>query len=48
MTDLNDAALVLFAICAGIGIAGIANFIAKRRQRRKWRDARKRFPYILD
>ncbi len=48
MADLADTARVLFAIGCGTGLAAAIHFIADRRERRKWRAARKRLPYITE
>lgn len=48
MADLSDVARVLFAIGCGTGLLAALRFIADRRERRKWRAARRHLPYITE
>lgn len=46
MDDLSDSARLIFAIGIALALAALVHFIADRRQRRKWRNAARRIPFI--
>ena len=49
MDDLSDSARLIFAIGIALALAALVHFIAdrrQRRQRRKWRNAARRIPFI--
>lgn len=48
MNDLTDVAHVLLAISAGFGLAALAHYVADKRERRKWRRASRRIPFIKE